>query len=221
MPSRMQPQPHTTKVWPWPLVSLQEGAELGAEHPLKQRSAGPLIAVQPSPAWSCTCISGTPLLPVDEVSAALELSSAGAASPAPPCLGEAAAAGLIPQPPSPGPCFTSRRPSTDQSALKFALHSLQCSQRKTRCCQQPLAAGMGLSLAHHSHLLITTHPVGLRTLGIAQHQLPTMVPGFAALPLLRHCWVSCLALPVLACEWRVTAALGTGVVTVTVWELEG
>lgn len=50
---------------------------------------------------------------------------------------------LILQPPSPRPCFTSRSPSADQSTLRFSLHSLKCSQRATRCCQQPLATGTG------------------------------------------------------------------------------
>lgn len=161
------------------------------------------------------------------------LGAAGATSPIPPQPGEAATKGFIPQPPSPGPCFTSRSPSPDQSTLRFPLRSLNCSQRATRCCQQPLASGMGLSPPHQGHLLLAAPLVGkwagtwpgLWTLGIAQHRAPAqaaLVPVFAVLPcsLLRCCRVfSCLASPVLACGWRVTAALGTAVVMAMVWEL--
>lgn len=113
---------------------------------------------------------GSRSVPVGDASAASLLSTAGAASPVPPQPGEAAAKGFIPQPPSPSPCFTSRSPSTDQSALRFPLHSLKCSQRVTRCCQQSPAAGMGLPPPHHSHLLIAAPPAGRRLAGSADPQ---------------------------------------------------
>lgn len=205
----------------------------GYKHLLKQKTPGPLIPVQPIPAWSCTCILGAPLVPVGEASAASLLGAAGAASPVPPRPGEVTAKGLIPQLPSPGPCFTSRSPSTDQRALRFPLRSPKCSQRVTRCCQQPPAAGTGLSPPVTAASFSPPLPrAGGQVLGWVcgpsaslgtelLHRLPTAVPGFAVLPcpLLRHCRVSsCSALPAFACGWRVTA-LGTVVVTATVREL--
>lgn len=157
-PSRIQPQPHTTKG----CHGSQRLCEVDTKHHLKQMMLGPLIPVQHNPAWSCTCISGPASVPVGEASAASLLSTAGAARPVPPRPGEAAAKGLILQPPSPSPCFTSRSPSTDQRALRFSLRSLKCSQRATRCCQQPPAVGTGLSPPHHNHLLIAAPPAGRR-----------------------------------------------------------
>lgn len=151
------PAPHHEGL-PWPSAALRGGYKASP----KANDAG---TIDPCAAQPCLVLHmhfGSRLGPRGKASAASLLSTAGAAHPVPPRPGEAAAKGLILQPPSPSPCFTSRSPSTDQRALRFSLHSLKCSQRATRCCQQPPAVGTGLSPPHHNHLLIAAPPAGRR-----------------------------------------------------------
>lgn len=88
------------------------------------------------------------------------LSATGADSPSLPHLGEGTDKGLILQLPSHNPCFTSRSPSTDQSALRFPLRSLKVLSEGDMLLPAAPAMGRGLSAPQHSHLLLTTPPVG-------------------------------------------------------------